>query len=73
MPSLHIDLHGGRGRSEVGYLNGAVVRHGEAAGVAVPVNRLLTETLTALAGGALPLATYARHPEKLIAERISAR
>ena len=28
MPSFHIDLHSGRGRSEVEYLNGAVVRHG---------------------------------------------
>jgi 2-dehydropantoate 2-reductase len=48
MPSLHIDLHTGRGRSEVGWLNGAVARHGERLGVATPVNRALTETLEEL-------------------------
>ena len=66
MPSFHIDLHSGRGQSEVGYLHGAVVRHGEAAGVATPINRLLTDTLTALTNGTVPLAAYAKHPEKLI-------
>ncbi|MCB0158315.1 MAG: hypothetical protein KDD83_09310, partial [Caldilineaceae bacterium] len=48
MPSLHIDLHSGKGKSEVGWLNGAVVRAGEEAGVATPVNRVLTEVLTEL-------------------------
>ncbi len=66
MPSFHIDLHSGRGQSEVAYLNGAVVTHGEPAGVAAPVNRLLTDTLTGLTTGALPLAAYARQPGKLI-------
>ena len=67
MPSFHIDLHAGRGRSEVEWLNGAVVRHGERLGVAAPVNRFLTDTLLALTRGALPLETYARQPEKLLA------
>ena len=31
MPSFHIDLHGGRGQTEVRFLNGAVVRYGAAA------------------------------------------
>lgn len=48
LPSLHIDLHSGKGRSEVGWLNGAVVRKGETAGVATPVNRVLTELLGSL-------------------------
>ena len=51
MPSFHIDLHAGRGKSEVEYLNGAVAREGRRAGVSTPVNRLLTETLMALTGG----------------------
>ncbi|NOY99110.1 MAG: 2-dehydropantoate 2-reductase, partial [Chloroflexi bacterium] len=51
MPSFHIDLHSGRGKSEVDYLNGAVVRAGEKAGVPAPVNKLLTETLLALTRG----------------------
>jgi 2-dehydropantoate 2-reductase len=67
MPSFHIDLHSGRGKSEVGFLNGAVVRFGEEAGVAIPVNRLLTEVLTALTNGEIPLDTFARKPDKLLA------
>jgi len=66
MPSFHIDLHSGRGQSEVGYLNGAVVRFGQAAGVPTPVNRLLTETLLALTHGELPCSQFARQPELLL-------
>ncbi len=67
MPSLHIDLHGGRGQSEVGWLNGAVVRFGARAGVPTPANSLLAETLTALTEGRLPPGDYARQPAKLLA------
>ncbi len=67
MPSFHIDLHSGRGSSEVDYLNGAVVRFGERLGIPTPVNRFLNDTLLALVAGKIPLKTYARHPEKLIA------
>ncbi len=66
MPSFHIDLHSGRGRSEVDALNGAVVRHGEKTGILAPVNRLLTDTLLALTAKAIPLDSYARHPERLL-------
>lgn len=48
MPSLHIDLHSGKGRSEVAWLNGAVVRWGQEAGVPTPVNQVLSETLAQL-------------------------
>ncbi len=68
MPSFHIDLHHGSGRSEVGYLHGAVVRHGEKLDIPTPVNRLLTSTLLALTKGEYPLNTYARQPGKFIAE-----
>jgi len=67
MPSFHIDLYSGRGQSEVGYLNGAVVRYGEKTGVPAPVNRLLTDTLLALTRGDMPIDTYALQPEKLLA------
>jgi 2-dehydropantoate 2-reductase len=66
MPSFHIDLHSGRGLSEVEYLNGAVVRYGERLGVATPVNRLLTETLLGLTKGELRVEDYARRPERLL-------
>jgi 2-dehydropantoate 2-reductase len=64
MPSFYIDLHAGRGQSEVDYLNGAVVRFGEQCGVPTPVNRALNQTLLALASGNLPIETYAHQPLK---------
>ncbi|MFT4109843.1 ketopantoate reductase family protein [Propionicimonas sp.] len=67
MPSFHIDLYSGRGRTEVRYLNGAVVRHGDELGVPTPVNRVLTETLEALSSGSVPLDTYRHNPEALLA------
>lgn len=67
MPSFHIDLYGGRGKSEVEYLNGAVVRFGEAVNVSAPINRLLTDTLTALTTGKMEKSEFAHQPEKLLA------
>lgn len=66
MPSFHIDLHSGRGRSEVEYLHGSVVRAGKDAGVATPINAFLTQTLVALTSGELEMGEYARQPEKLL-------
>lgn len=68
MPSFHIDLHSGRGKSEVNYLNGAVVRAGERYQIATPVNRTLTRILSALTTGEIPLDHYRQQPEKLLAE-----
>ena len=66
MPSFYLDLTSGRGKSEVEYLNGTVVRFGEKVGVPTPVNRLLNETLLSLTRGELPLDSFKRHPEKLL-------
>jgi 2-dehydropantoate 2-reductase len=68
MPSFHIDLHSGRGKSEVGFLHGEVVRAGEKCNVPTPVNRTLTETLLALTKGEVPLEEFARKPVKLLAK-----
>ena len=68
MPSFHIDLYSGRGKSEVEWLNGAVVRYGQKAGVKTPVNKVLTDILLALTHGDLSLDTYARQPEKLLSQ-----
>jgi 2-dehydropantoate 2-reductase len=68
MPSFHIDLHAGRGKSEVEYLHGAVVRAGETFNVPTPVNRALTEILVALTSGEIPLDEFAHKPEKLLAK-----
>ncbi len=66
MPSFHIDLHSGRGRSEVEFLHGAVVRAGEKFGVPTPVNKALTETLMALTTKQIPMEEFERQPEKLL-------
>ncbi len=67
MPSFHIDLHAGGGKSEVEYLHGAVVRAGEAYGVPTPVNKALTQTLLALTNKEIPLEEFAGKPENLLA------
>jgi len=67
MPSFHIDLYSGRGKSEVEYLHGAVVRAGERFGVETPVNKVLTETLMKLTNKETPLEEFAHQPEKLLA------
>jgi 2-dehydropantoate 2-reductase len=66
MPSFYIDLQSGRGKSEVEFLNGAVVRYGEKLGVPTPVNKVLNDTLLALTHGQLPKDSFAKQPEKLI-------
>src|SRR5512140_658482 len=66
MPSFHIDLHSGRGKSEVEYLHGAVARAGEKLGVPTPANKVLCDTLMALTRGEVPLEEFAGQPEKLV-------
>jgi 2-dehydropantoate 2-reductase len=65
MPSLHIDLYTGKDRSEVDWLNGAVARAGEKAGIETPVNKLLNEILMKLVKKELPIDSYS-HTEKLL-------
>jgi 2-dehydropantoate 2-reductase len=68
MPSFHIDLVAGRRKSEVDYLNGAVVRYGRKFHVSTPVNQVLNETLLAMVRGDVSRERYARSPEKLLAQ-----
>lgn len=68
MPSFHIDLHSGRGRSEVEYLHGEIVRAGQECNVPTPVNKVLTQTLLALTNKEIPLEEFAHKPEKLLAK-----
>lgn len=67
MPSLHVDLHSGREQSEVGWLNGAVVRHGLKVSVETPANRLLYETLTGMLKEEKKATHYQHNPEFLLA------
>lgn len=66
MPSFHIDLHSGRGKSEVGYLNGAVVRAGERFNVPTPANRLFSDTLQGLIDKRLMVDDYRHKPGRLL-------
>lgn len=66
MPSFHIDLHSGRGCTEVEYLNGAVVRHGAGHGVPTPVNDVLTQTLLSLSRGDEDLHQYRGNPQAFL-------
>lgn len=67
MPSFHIDLYSGRGKSEVDQLNGAVVRAGKNVDIPTPVNQLFTRLLCSLIKGEEPLEKYANKPEVLLA------
>lgn len=66
MPSFHIDVHSGRGRTEAPWLNGAVAAHGRAAGVAVPVNQTLAALVEDLAAGRRKPADFRHQPERLL-------
>jgi len=66
MPSFFIDLESGRGKSEVEFLNGAVVRFGEECNVSTPVNMFLTKTLLDLTEGRIERSLYLHQPEKVI-------
>ncbi|MCW5875748.1 MAG: ketopantoate reductase family protein [Anaerolineales bacterium] len=66
MPSLHIDLYGGRGRSEVDWLNGAVARAAAELGLPAPVNSFLNQALNELVAD--PAQNPYRHnPDRLLA------
>lgn len=66
MPSFHIDLHSGRRKSEVDYLNGAVVRFGSREKLPTPVNQWLDQTLMSLVQGEIPLGEYSHQPDKFL-------
>lgn len=66
MPSLYIDLYGGRGKSEVDFLNGAVVRFGEKLGIPTPTNLLLSQTLASIVRGDIPIDKFNNNPDRLI-------
>jgi 2-dehydropantoate 2-reductase len=66
LPSFHIDLHSGCGKSEVDYLNGAVTRFGERLHIPTPVNHWLNQTLLSLTEGSLPLDEYSHKPDKYL-------
>jgi 2-dehydropantoate 2-reductase len=66
MPSLHIDLSRGKGKSEVEHLNGAVVRYARELGSDAPVNRALHAVLMGIVKGEIPWEKYRGQPERLL-------
>jgi 2-dehydropantoate 2-reductase len=67
LPSLHIDLHQGKRKSEIHWLNGAIVERGKAVGVPTPVNAMLTETVTMLMDAPDQQRAWQGNVEKLAA------
>ena len=68
-PSFAYDV--GRGRSEIGWLNGAVVKNGERLGVPTPASTVLTDTLTMLIENKAG-AKASRRPDSLLAAAAAA-
>lgn len=67
-PSLHAELVRKR-KSEIEFLNGAVVREGKKVGVPAPINHALCELVQGIARGAIPWSEYRGQTDRLI-ERI---
>lgn len=67
LPSLYLDLHSGKGRSEVGWLNGAVVHKGQDVGVKTPVNAALTSILELLVADPTQIAAWHGNQDRLVA------
>lgn len=68
MPSFHIDLASGKGKSEVIYHNGMVAKMGQQVGVPTPVNTTLTDVLWKLTREELDWREFNGRPGRLLAE-----
>ena len=68
MPSFHIDLTIGKGKSEVVYHNGAIAKVGKELGVPTPVNAALTDILWKLTLEKLDWREFNGKPSRLVQE-----
>ena len=66
MPSFHIDLTAGKGKSEVVYHNGAIAKAGKELSIPTPVNAALTDILWKLTQETLDWRTFNGRPKQLI-------
>ncbi len=64
LPSFHYDI--GKGRSEIEWLNGAVMREGSRCNVFTPASHILTQTLLDLVRNQVVPSTYHDKPEELL-------
>jgi len=65
MPSFYYEVANHSRQCEVGYLNGAIAAHGQAAGVATPINRCLNHTLSQIISGTIAAADWRGKIDKL--------
>ncbi len=61
MPSFYIEKMKGSGKSEVDFLNGAIVRKGREVGVETPVNSALVGTFNEILANPKTRDAYSRH------------
>ncbi|RMH00967.1 MAG: 2-dehydropantoate 2-reductase [Chloroflexi bacterium] len=66
MPSFHIDLKAGKGKSEVLYHNGAIAQAGAQVGIPTPVNATLTDILWRLTKNELDWHEFDGKPRRLL-------
>jgi len=65
-PSLLIEVERKTGKSEVGFLNGAVYKQAFSAALKAPVNKILYETLSDIVSGSIPWSDFRGKPESFI-------
>ena len=68
MPSFHIDLMSGKGKSEVIYHNGAIAKAGPKVGVLTPVNMTLTTVLMQLTQQEIDWREYDGNAKRLLGD-----
>jgi 2-dehydropantoate 2-reductase len=68
MPSFHVDLMAGKGKSEVIFHNGAIAKAGQEQNVPTPVNTALTDVLWRLTREEVDWRDFDGKPKRLLAE-----
>jgi 2-dehydropantoate 2-reductase len=68
MPSFHMDLTAGKGKSEVVFHNGAIAKAGRQLNIPTPVNTALTDILLKLSREELNWRDFDGNPKRLLAE-----
>jgi 2-dehydropantoate 2-reductase len=66
MPSFHYDIE--RGRSEIEWLNGAVVKYGDDLGLPAPVNKCLMKLFLEIIANPQRHKEFLNQPQRLLAE-----
>jgi len=61
MSSMWQDVRKGKGRTEIDFINGAVVRRGKECGVPTPANAHVARLVNQLASGEVPVNTFAKN------------